>query len=74
MRDGGGGGFAFTLKLSSGVKRPSIGAALTHMPSSDAEKRTLRLEADSEAERQAWLVALRGHGSRHMAADARAGD
>jgi len=51
------------LKLSSAVRRPSLGSALTHLPNpAGTSARVLCLEAESAAERDAWVAALRAHG------------
>ena len=68
-RTSGGGAFSFSLRLASAVRRPSIGAALSHLPGAGsgvpgaAAARILHLAAENESERQMWIRALSVHSS-----------
>ena len=67
--DSGESGYEFTIELARSVRRPSISAALAHKVEAARSKasghgpdeRVLHLIADSEAERQVWLLAVLEH-------------
>ena len=57
-----------SVRLSGAVRRTSVGAAISHLPTSSGG-RVLSLAADSEAERDEWVQALSAHAERTSGAE-----